>query len=44
MRDPADEPDSILLHGTTVAVGGAGLLITGAAGSGKSALALMLMA
>lgn len=44
MRDPAEEPDDIILHGTTVAVGSAGLLITGAAGSGKSSLALMLMA
>jgi HPr kinase/phosphorylase len=44
MRDPASDPDQIVLHGTSVAVGAAGLLITGAAGSGKSALALMLMA
>ena len=32
------------LRGTAVAVGGAGLLITGAAGAGKSALALALIA
>lgn len=33
-----------VLHGTGVALGGAGLLILGPAGSGKSSLALSLMA
>ncbi len=32
------------VHGTAVSFGGAGLLITGAAGAGKSGLALRLMA
>ncbi len=35
---------SILMHGTAVASGPAGLLITGRAGAGKSGLALELMA
>lgn len=34
----------MILHGTSVAVGNAGLLILGPAGSGKSSLALGLMA
>lgn len=33
-----------ILHATTVCLGGAGLLIRGASGSGKSGLALKLMA
>ncbi len=38
-------PDgSLLLHATAVAVAGRALLITGASGSGKSALALEMMA
>ena len=35
---------STLMHGTAVALGSAGLLITGRAGAGKSSLALELMA
>ena len=35
---------STLMHGTAVALGSAGLLITGGAGAGKSSLALELMA
>ena len=35
---------SVTLHATCVAVAGAGVLITGPSGSGKSALALQLMA
>ncbi len=34
----------ITVHATTVVIGGRGLLITGPSGSGKSALALQLMA
>lgn len=34
----------VQLHGTTVALNGRGVLITGHAGSGKSALALQIMA
>ena len=40
---PAD-PTGDLLHATTVALNGRGLIILGASGSGKSALALQLMA
>ncbi|UWR26883.1 HPr kinase/phosphatase C-terminal domain-containing protein [Sulfitobacter sp. S223] len=35
---------SLILHGTCVDVAGKGVLITGASGSGKSSLALQLMA
>lgn len=39
-----EEPGGpLILHATTVAIGGRGLLIQGASGSGKSALALQLM-
>ncbi|MFW8635016.1 HPr kinase/phosphorylase [Cribrihabitans pelagius] len=37
-------PESLCLHASCVALGGRGLLIAGASGSGKSALALELMA
>lgn len=37
-------PHSLTLHATCVAVGEAGVLLTGPSGSGKSALALALMA
>ena len=37
-------PDGEILHASCVAVAGRGLLIAGASGSGKSALALDLMA
>ncbi len=37
-------PVSLTLHATCVAVGEAGVLLTGPSGSGKSALALALMA
>jgi len=37
-------PDSLTLHATTVAHAGRGLLILGPSGSGKSGLALQLMA
>lgn len=37
-------PDPLLLHATTIAWNGRGLLILGPSGSGKSALALALMA
>ena len=40
---PATEPETIL-HATTIAVGPRAALIRGAAGSGKSGLALQLMA
>ncbi len=36
--------DPQLIHGTAVAVEGAGLLITGASGAGKSSLAVQLIA
>lgn len=36
--------DTVILHATTVALGQAAVLITGASGSGKSALGLTLMA
>lgn len=38
------EQDQVTLHASCVALGPSGLLITGASGSGKSGLALMLMA
>lgn len=41
-RDPA-APD-LIRHGTTVAVAGRGLMIVGPSGSGKSSLALVLLA
>jgi serine kinase of HPr protein (carbohydrate metabolism regulator) len=37
-------PDSLILHATAVAVNGAGVLIVGASGTGKSSLALEMMA
>ena len=37
------DPDSLTLHATAVAVNGCGVLIIGASGSGKSALALEMM-
>jgi len=37
-------PGPLILHGTSVALGGRGLLILGPAGSGKSALALQMIA
>lgn len=45
MADPAtpDTPPDSILHATCVAVAGRGLLITGASGRGKSALALQMM-
>lgn len=39
-----DAADSVTLHASAVALGENGLLITGASGTGKSALALELMA
>lgn len=44
MTRAADLSDSVNLHASCVALNGRGLLITGASGSGKSALALQLMA
>jgi HPr kinase/phosphorylase len=41
---PEPDKDGINLHASCVAVGGRGLLILGPSGSGKSALALQLMA
>ncbi|MCR8726512.1 HPr kinase/phosphorylase [Frigidibacter sp. ROC022] len=43
MSQAADH-DGVTLHASCVALGPSGLLITGASGSGKSSLALMLMA
>lgn len=40
----SEEPDRILLHGTAVAVGRRGFLILGPSGSGKSRLALEMIA
>ena len=40
----ASDASAILLHGTAVALGDRGLLILGQSGSGKSALALRLVA
>lgn len=40
----ATEQDNVCIHGTCVSVSGRGLLILGASGAGKSALALQLMA
>ncbi len=42
--DGAAEPDTLHLHASAVACDGRGLLILGPSGSGKSALALQLMA
>lgn len=36
--------DGLLIHGTAIAVDGAGLLITGVSGAGKSSLAVQLIA
>ena len=44
MTDGSGSIDADMLHATTVAIGDAGVLILGPAGSGKSALALQLMA
>ena len=46
MSEPSQEPsdDRIIVHGTCVALFGQGVLILGASGSGKSSLALHLMA
>ncbi len=41
---PKDDPPDRILHASCVAVAGRGLLITGASGRGKSALALQMMA
>lgn len=41
---PASPPNSDILHATSVAIDGAGILITGPSGSGKSGLALQLIA
>jgi HPr kinase/phosphorylase len=41
---PDPDRDGVNLHASCVAVGGRGLLILGPSGSGKSALALQLMA
>lgn len=40
----ATAPDEIMIHAACVALNGRAVLITGASGSGKSALALQLMA
>jgi HPr kinase/phosphorylase len=40
----SEEPDRLLLHGTAVAIGNSGLLILGPSGSGKSHLALEMIA
>jgi serine kinase of HPr protein (carbohydrate metabolism regulator) len=39
----ADAPQRLLIHGTCLAIGGCGVLILGAPGSGKSDLALRLI-
>jgi HPr kinase/phosphorylase len=44
MTDAVGSIDANVLHATTVAIGDAGVMIIGPAGSGKSALALQLMA
>ena len=40
----SSNPDEILLHATAVAVDGSGLLILGPSGSGKSSLAIEILA
>ncbi len=42
-RPSAGEPTEQLVHGTAVAISGAGVLLRGASGSGKSDLALRLI-
>lgn len=44
MPSPQSSPNPTLLHATTVASGGQAVLIRGASGSGKSSLALQLLA
>ncbi len=46
MADPtaSDSPADVILHASCVAIEGRGLLIAGASGRGKSALALQMMA
>lgn len=44
MTGPATAEDTLILHATTVAVDGRGMLFLGASGSGKSSLALQMMA
>ncbi|MDX2482799.1 MAG: HPr kinase/phosphatase C-terminal domain-containing protein [Pseudodonghicola sp.] len=46
MADPRapDSPPDVILHASCVAIAGRGLLIAGASGRGKSALALQMMA
>jgi HPr kinase/phosphorylase len=44
MGDPAADPAAAVLHASAVAFGAAGVLLLGPSGSGKSALALQLMA
>ena len=43
MTGPSGDDCAAIVHATCVALNGRGLLITGASGSGKSALALALM-
>jgi len=43
-KNYSEEPDRLLLHGTAVAIGNGGLLILGPSGSGKSHLALEMIA
>ena len=43
-RTYTEDPDRLLLHGTAVTVGVRGLLILGPSGSGKSRLALKMIA
>lgn len=42
--DPPGDPETAILHASSVSVGSRGLLILGRAGAGKSALALRMMA
>ncbi|SMH48334.1 HPr kinase/phosphorylase [Maritimibacter sp. HL-12] len=44
MISGADSPSRETRHATTVAIDGAGVMLTGPSGSGKSGLALVLMA